>query len=297
MTDTLESVRRKIESAGKLGSVVRTMKAQAAAGISQYEHSVRSLSGYFHTIEMGLSACFRLGGPAENLDLSRTRVSPHVIGAIVFGSDQGFVGQFNDRLAEFVTASLSSMPEKKIVWAVGERIHSRLEDSGLPPDSLFVVPPSVAAIVPLIGQIILETEKRKFNLGNTRIFVFHNRPKIGARYDPVCQRLLPLDETWRKNLATRPWPGNNLPEVMGTGQNTLSALVREYLFVSLFRACAESLSSENASRLAAMQRAEKNINEMLDELRQTGNFLRQSAIDAELFDVIAGYETQMAGRA
>ncbi|EKD46467.1 MAG: hypothetical protein ACD_67C00228G0001, partial [uncultured bacterium] len=41
---------------------------------------------------------------------------------------------------------------------------------------------------------------------------------------------------------------------------------------------------------AAMQRAEKNISELLDEL--TGNFhrLRQSGIDEELFDVIAGFE-------
>ena len=48
----------------------------------------------------------------------------------------------------------------------------------------------------------------------------------------------------------------NLPEVMGDGPETLRALIGEYLFISLFRACAESLASENASRLAAMQRAD-----------------------------------------
>ena len=53
---------------------------------------------------------------------------------------------------------------------------------------------------------------------------------------------------------------------MGSGTATLRALVREYVFVSLFRACAESLASENASRLAAMQRADKNIDELLGKL-------------------------------
>jgi F-type H+-transporting ATPase subunit gamma len=67
-------------------------------------------------------------------------------------------------------------------------------------------------------------------------------------------------------------------------------LIREYLFISLFRACAESLASENASRLSAMQRADKNINELLDDLQSTFNRLRQSSIDAELFDVVSGYE-------
>ena len=62
------------------------------------------------------------------------------------------------------------------------------------------------------------------------------------------------------------------------------------LFISLFRACAESLSSENASRLAAMQRADKNIDELLKELNRTFHRLRQSGIDEELFDVVSGFE-------
>ncbi|MEO8353193.1 MAG: F0F1 ATP synthase subunit gamma, partial [Chthoniobacteraceae bacterium] len=104
------------------------------------------------------------------------------------------------------------------------------------------------------------------------------------------QRLLPLDETWRSNLAKLPWPTKNLPEVLGDGTATLRALIREYLFVSLFRACAESLASENASRLAAMQRADKNIDELLVTLQGSFNRLRQSSIDEELFDVISGFD-------
>ena len=67
--------------------------------------------------------------------------------------------------------------------------------------------------------------------------------------------------------------------------------IGEYLFVSLFRACAESLASENASRLAAMQCADKNIDELLDDLnREDPHRLRQGGIDEELFDVISGFE-------
>jgi len=84
--------------------------------------------------------------------------------------------------------------------------------------------------------------------------------------------------------------GEYLPEVMGRDTITLRALLREYLFVSLYRACAESLASENASRLAAMQRAEKNIDELLEGLNGSYHRLRQSGIDEELFDVISGFE-------
>lgn len=77
---------------------------------------------------------------------------------------------------------------------------------------------------------------------------------------------------------------------LGGATLTLLALVREYLFISLFRACAESLASENASRLAAMQRADKNINELLGVLHGDFNQLRQSGIDEELFDVMSWFE-------
>ena len=85
------------------------------------------------------------------------------------------------------------------------------------------------------------------------------------------------------------------PEVLGVGSATLRALIREYLFVSLFRACAESLASENASRLAAMDRADHNIDDLLKTLQGSYHRLRQSAIDEELFDVIAGFDALSEG--
>jgi len=120
--------------------------------------------------------------------------------------------------------------------------------------------------------------------------VFHNRPQSGALYEPVSQQLLPLDAQWQLGLAKVRWPTSNLPEIMSSGTTTLRALIREYLFISLFRACAESLASENASRLAAMERADKNINELLEQLHGSFHQLRQSGIDEELFDVISGFE-------
>jgi F-type H+-transporting ATPase subunit gamma len=76
----------------------------------------------------------------------------------------------------------------------------------------------------------------------------------------------------------------------------LRAFIREYLFVLLFQVGAESLASENASRLAAMQRAEKNIDGTLEDLDLKLHRIRQESIDEELFDVISGYEALTAVR-
>ena len=290
MSDTTASLRRKIVGAGDLQSVVRTMKALAASSIGQYEKSVRALADYYRTVELGLSAGLRQSKSAPLMADRKRKTVAGAIGAVVFGSDQGLVGQFNDVVADYAVKTLAALPAKPEVWAVGERVHARLADAGLPLIGLFTVPNSVKAITPLVGQILVESETRHSQGEVTELHLFYNRPTSGAVYAPVSQRLLPLDENWRRKLAELPWPTGNLPEVMGGGSTTLRALIREYLFVSLFRACAESLASENASRLAAMQRADKNIDELLEDLNGTFHRLRQSGIDEELFDVISGFE-------
>ena len=291
MSETTASLRRKIGGAEDLQSVVRTMKAVAASSIGQYEQSLRALADYNRTVELGLGTCLRKSGPVVLIAEWKRHTGAGAIGAVVFGSDQGLVGRFNDMVADYAVKTLAALPAKSEVWAVGERVHARLADAGLPLRGLFTVPNSVKAITPLVGQILVESERRHRQGEITELHLFYNRPTSGVVYAPVSQRLLPLDEDWRRTLAERAWPTGSLPEVMGGGTATLRALIREYLFVSLFRACVESLTSENASRLAAMQRADKNIDELLEDLNGTFHRLRQSGIDEELFDVISGFES------
>jgi F-type H+-transporting ATPase subunit gamma len=288
VSNTLASLRHQRDGAEKLGAVVRAMKAAAASSIGQYEAAVRALAGYERSVELGLSVCLR-GAPVTAGTSGRSG-DPR-IGAIVFGSDQGLVGRFNEVIVNFAEQSLDALPGQKRLWAVGERVSPHLSAAGLPILGQLTVPSSVAAITPLVTQIQVEIEAYCAQDANTEIHVFHNRPQSAARYEPFAQRLLPLDDEWRRRLSALPWPNGNVAQALGDGEVALRALVREYLFISLYKACAESLASEHSSRLAAMQRAQKNIASRSAHLRQLFNRLRQSSIDEELFDVIAGFNT------
>jgi len=262
------------------------MKAVAASSIGQYEAAVRALADYQRSVELGLTVCFHQGWSVVANSTRGQGVG--LVGAIVFGSDQGLVGQFNEAMAEFVDKTLATLQGEKKIWAVGERIYAHLADAGLPVVDQFPVPNSVTAITSVVGQLQLVIEGQR-NGGCAEIHVFHTRPNSRALCEPVSQRLLPLDEQWQKDITKIHWPTKNLPELFGQDEVTFRAFIREYLFISLFKACAESLASENASRLAAMQRAEKNIDSLLTNLNRIFYRLRQSSIDEELFDVIAGF--------
>jgi F-type H+-transporting ATPase subunit gamma len=290
VSGTTESLRRRIAGAEDLGAVVRSMKALAASSIGQYEKAVESLDDYYRTVELGLAACFRQGRPALN-GAREVPADGGAIGAVVFGSDQGLVGRFNEVLVEFATRTLRTLPGKTTkVWTVGERVRTLMENTGLTQAGPLSVPTSVGTITPLVDHILIEIEAAR-ELGEVaNVYVFHNHPKAGALYEPVGKRLLPLDRVWQSKLASLSWPTRSLPEVIEGTTPAIHAFIRGYLFVLLFQASAESLASENASRLAAMQRAEKNIGDILEELSRSFHRIRQESIDEELFDVMSGYE-------
>jgi len=294
MSESIENLQHQIVTAAELHSVVRTMKALAAAGISQYEHAVVSLYDYYRSVELGLSVCIRQlsdGAPVETLPLRKPPA-----GVIVFGSDQGLVGQFNLSLVQFCMGKIQVIPEGKAIQAVGERMGTEWQSAGVEPAGRYELPISVAGIRPLVNRLLVDMERQRDMGKMGDVYVFHNRLTGGAGYEPVMQRLLPLAETWEEKISGLSWPGKQRPEIIGGAASAGMALIREYLFVALYKSCAESLAAENASRLAAMQHAEKNIEQLSGELVQAYHQRRQEEIDEELSDILSGVEALVRQR-
>ncbi|MCF8043299.1 MAG: F0F1 ATP synthase subunit gamma [Desulfarculaceae bacterium] len=287
--ETVEGLKRKLGSTEDLQSVVKTMKAMAAVNIRQYEKAVRSLADYARTVELGLAVVLGAGGRPP-----RARRTAHGnLGVIVFGSDQGMAGSLNEQVAALTIGelrqagvALAGLP----VVAVGQRVLGPWEDAGGKAEAYLQVPGSIAGITPLVHQLLFHIQTWGEQRGIDRVWLFYNRQLGGAAYRPIKRELLPLDRDWLDRLVREPWAGPSLPTFTMDPQALFSALLRQYLFIGLFQALAESAASENASRLAAMQGAEKSIGERLDELTQRYFQRRQSAITEELLDIVSGYE-------
>jgi F-type H+-transporting ATPase subunit gamma len=216
---------------------------------------------------------------------------------VIFGSDQGLVGQFNDVVVDAAVEALASEPGRPRVWVVGERARVCLAEAGITAEESFPAPNSIEAVAPLVRRLLLQSEGLHAEGALTELHLHHNRPTSGSGYAPVTQRLLPLDAPWSRRLLDAQWPTNKLAQVLGDREATLRSLVHEFLFISLFRACTESPASENASRLAAMERADRNIAELLERLEVSLHRRRQAGIDEELFDVVSGFQALADRRA
>lgn len=284
---TIEDLKRKIESTQDLRSVVKTMKALAAVNIRQYEKAVESLEDYNRTVEMGFQAMLR---SRPNLAIGARYAPPGRLGAVVFGSDQGMCGQLNDLIAGHALRTIRQVETDFRVIAVGERVGAILEDAGQPLQAAFTVPGSVTAITFHVQELLMRIEPWTDREGINRVLLFYSKPLSGASYRPHTVHLLPIDAGWLRRLREKKWPTRALPMFRMDWEPLFSHLIREYLFVSLFRAFAESLASENASRLISMQGAEKNIEERLAELDSQFHRQRQMSITEELLDIVSGFE-------
>jgi F-type H+-transporting ATPase subunit gamma len=287
---TPDAVKRRLDTFEDLRSVVRTMKALAAVNLRQYEEAVVSLGGYERMVDLGLQVLVRARPEAFTARAGRD-TRRHA--AIVFGSDQGLCGSFNDQIAAlFVEARqsrASGMTDGPLL-AVGTRVAGRLDEAGLAPAAVLTLPASPPLITSLVRDLLAWVEARRAAGECDGVDLYYNRPRGGATYKPHHAPLLPLDRARLRSLASAPWPSRSRPVFQSGWPVLFAAFVRQHLFVTLHRAIAESLVSENASRLAAMHAAERNIDERLAALRTEFHLQRQTAITTELLDIVSGFE-------
>ena len=288
--ESIESLRRKIVTAGELGSVVRTMKTLAAVSIHQYQKAVEALTEYNHTIETGLQIALR--GNSEWAVNARPAPRNRLI-AVVLGSDQGMCGQFNELIGEYARKSLekrNGSEDHHVILVVGSRIAALLSDMGMNVREMFPVPNGVTGIIALVQDLLIKIEEARSLLDLDQVLVFYNKQVTNTKFTPSEEQLLPVDLEWLNRLKKREWPCRSIPTYTMEWDRVFSALIWQYLFVSIYRAVAESMASENAGRLASMERAEKNIQERIEELHLKYNQCRQLSITEELLDIVAGYE-------
>jgi len=289
--ETLEELKQRIDSTKDLQSVVKTMKALAAVRIHQYERAVESLGDYNRTVEMALRAVLR---DRPQMTVGARPGPKNQLGAVIFGSDQGMCGQLNDQVVAHALEEMGWFSqvgqEDRMIIVLGERAKGRLEDAGQRVDVGLSTPGSVTGITPLVQDILMTIETWHRERGLDQVFLYYTKHLSGSSYQPVTLHLLPVDNTWLANIRKEKWPNRCLPMFTMAWDPLFSALIQQYLFVSLFRAFAESLASENASRLASMQGAERNIKEQMGMLNMQYHQQRQMSITEELLDIVSGFE-------
>lgn len=272
-------------------AVVSTMKTLAATRIRQFETAAEASQAYGETVELALQIVMRhrvADGHRES-----DPVENQATGLVLMGSDQGFCGRFNEVVLEAALAHVDSIQPLKRprVLTVGSRLGQLAESSSLDVDLALNVPSSAADITSTLQKITPRIQQWQQEFDVRCIELFYNQHRSTTSFETTRYQVLPISHKYLTHLQANPWQSRSLPILHGSWRELFSLAVRQHLFLILYRACAESLASENASRMAAMQHAEKNIEKRMMDLNSEFNFNRQRAITEELLEIMSGFET------
>lgn len=284
--ENLERLSRKIHMAHDLLSVVKTMKSLASVNIRQFEKAARAMVEYSKVIETGWQAFFR----------HHTHIKSGTSGSravcLVLGSDQGMCGQFNDAIVQFAIKEISALQAEGIearCWTAGERIWPGLHEV-IVTDHYFSLPSCTEAVSDMTATIVQDFALLHEEQHIDMLLLYYNSLGRKGMYKPLSQQVLPFDSKWSEQHKKAVWPSRCLPVVGMELDAFLEHIFQQHIFASIYRAFAQSLASENAARLSAMQTAEKNILQQEELLQARYRDLRQSAITAELLDILSGFE-------
>jgi F-type H+-transporting ATPase subunit gamma len=293
---TLENLKSHIGTIELLQSVVRTMKTLAAVSLRHQEKVIQALSGYARTMDMGLIILLHEG--VDEIAGQALKLQGK-LGVIILGSDQGLCGRFNEQVASFAWEQLNELVPDITgcqILCVGNRAEASFVEMGGQVDASLSAPVSITGIIPVVNALLVAIDQWSTHLGVERVVLIYNQLLAGTSCRPELLRLLPFDRERLQELASQPWPGTTIPWHSMDRKRLLASLFRHSLFTALYRGLAVSLAAENASRLAAMQAAEKNIGDKMDELNRQFRDLRQGVITEEVLDIVSGFEAMTSRR-
>lgn len=279
----LQAIRRSIESAENLKTVVGTMKAHASSNINQFQNAAKASMEYRSVLDMSLYVVLTSDEPMVLQDDSDTGGVLHV----VFGSDFGLAGRFNERIASFALEKIVQNPGDMII-IIGQQILSRIQDD-FSIHRTFMQPQTTDNISSMVNRLLVEIDDLRAASSIGRIVLYYNKPLDNASFAEETELLFPVD-LMALAQPEMEWDSRSIPTYFGEKQDIISDLVRQYFFITLYRAFCFSLASENASRLASMQSAEKNIDNRLEELYDLFRRERQNRITEELNDIVSGFK-------
>jgi F-type H+-transporting ATPase subunit gamma len=279
----LRELQRKLDSVRGLKDVVNAMRNLAAVYVRRAEAALRASRPYGDIVNTALQ-----------LVLDRAPVEAPPEGpeqpalAVVFASDQGLAGPFNERVCSEAVSFVQSRSAGTEVAVIGMRGRALLQQRGLQAVLAARSPTSLEGIRSHLAELSAQISEAYHTLGPAELyFVFNAYESVGS-FAPKTRRIVPP-----VNEELQAGPGRRFtyePILTAPPEELLGRLIEEYVFIELYRSLLESHASENGARLTSMTAAGSSIDDRLEILQQEFQSVRQESITAELMDVVSGTE-------
>ena len=283
---TLRDIRKRIKSVKNTRQITKAMKMVSAAKLRRAQEAAMAARPYAQTLDKVMGQLMAGAEPGSMSHPLLTTRSVKKVELIVITSDRGLAGGFNSNITRKaarylqeqhgkIEVSVTTIGRKGNDYMRGRSANVRKDFAGV----LAKVSYAKAA------EIATEVSNRFLNGDIDAAYIVYNEFVSVVTQVPTMAQLLPFEaKAGGKGIAQSDFLYE--PNALGV----LEKLVPQAVSVKLYRSMLESVASEHASRMTAMENATKNAGEMISTLSLYYNRSRQALITKELMEIVSGAE-------
>lgn len=315
---SLKEIKNRITSVNSTRKITSAMKMVASSKLHHAQVMIENMLPYETMLEHILKSFIASETDARTV-LNEVRPVKR-IALVVYASNSSLCGGFNSnviRLLQHVVDEYSGLGKENIVvYPIGRKIAEKAQKMGLNIAGDF----TALADKPNVGDCIKIAHELGTMFVNGEVdrveMIFHHFKSAGSQI-LTRKHFLPIDieeelnrdhvrdltstvtskeaqeylkhkdPTEEKSVeAAHPLNDNFIVEP--DMRTVLTLLIPKLLHLMIYTALLDSLASEHAARMVAMQTATDNADEILRELNLQYNKSRQQAITNELLDIVGG---------
>jgi len=285
----LQDIRRRIKSVKNTQQVTKAMKMISAVKLRKSQERLTALRPYStkldevvrHVVSRLRAVPTLQPGPVAQAFLApREEQKIHVL---LMASDKGLCGGFNANVLREAHGFLRDCPsqvahfqaigKRAIEWAKKRQLKADVEHTGLAVPDMKRVASEIAA------QAVEQYEKGEIDA----LYVVYNYFQSAVAQVPTVVRIFPMEI--ESHLEFRA----ETPHLLEPDPNeVLEHLLPLYIETELLRCMLESSTSEHGARMAAMDKASSNAEEMIAKLTLHMNKIRQASITNQIIEIVSG---------
>lgn len=286
---SLRDIRKHISAVKNIKQITYAMKMVASARIKKAQNQILSLKPYVIQLENVIST-LKLELNEDDFKTSPSYRFFHTddtkkIGVVIITGDKGLCGSFNNQILEKALSLIKQNSESEIhLILVGKKavdFFRKIKGINIDYQMLGIFPKvnySHAAL--LSSEIIKMYDKNKLD----RIYIVYGEFKNMLNQEIKSRIFLPLEDFFDSQAKT----SSDYFLFEPDKKTILTSLITKYINTEIYRFLLENQASELASRMNAMELANKNATELVEELTITMNKLRQAQITTELTEIVSG---------
>jgi F-type H+-transporting ATPase subunit gamma len=282
----MRDIRLRMKSITQTLQITSAMKLISTSKLRRARTQLTQTEPYFNRIQEIMADIVRHGadGSEEYFQIHDLKGNLPKRAFLVITSDKGLAGGFNHNVINLAESSFS--PETKnfllLHGSIGARYFIHKDISILENFKQTQTVPTVYEAKDIADFVIAQYLLGIFDEFN----IVYTRMYSSVKLIPEVIKVLPLDKKifCSKDETDR----TSVLEYCPSQKAVINTLVPKYIAGVIYGAMVESFASEHCARMAAMDSATKNAQDMLATLELTYNRLRQADITQEITEIVAG---------